>query len=69
MSLGAVWQVIKNLPAIIKFIKEILSQIETLKKEHKEKKNEEVRQDAENAKTPEQKQDAVNKAARRFGGK
>jgi hypothetical protein len=69
MSWGAIWQVVKSLPTLIRLLKETLEALVTFKKEHKEKKNEEVRHEAENAYTPEAKQEAVNHAADAWGRK
>ncbi len=67
--LKSIGGVILALPKIIDAIKALLSHFRSAEKAHNEERNEKIRKDVENAETTEQKQNALNDAAGRFGGK
>lgn len=66
--LSGLWQVLKALPALLSLIKDLMSRWVTAQNDKKRKENEEIRKEAESAKTPEEKQKAVDHAANRWGG-
>lgn len=61
------WEVLRNLPAIIKMINDFIAWAQEYQREKKAKENEAIKKEVENAKTPEEKQAAVDHAAARWG--
>jgi hypothetical protein len=57
------------IPKIIEAIRALFAMWRTSQKESEEKENAEIRKEIENAKTPEEKQNALNRFAKRFGRK
>ena len=55
------------IPKIIDAIRALIQMALTVQKQMKEKKNEDIRKKVENATTPEEKQDALDDAGKRFG--
>lgn len=64
---GIIWEILKNLPALIQLVKYLQEQAVEHSERNKQKQNEEIKKEVENAETPEQKQDAVSRAATRWG--
>lgn len=62
-----IWQILKSLPQLYQLFKQLKEMNADLSKGRKESENAKVRENAENAQSPEEKQAAVDGAASRFG--
>lgn len=67
--LSIIWQLIKSLPALLQLLESARRFFIDRKKQNKEEKNEEITKEAEDAKTPEERQQAVDNVAARWGNK